>query len=206
MDDAKTFTTDAIHEENPAIQDRTIVAVFSDAATAGQAREALKIAGYKDIDVTSSDPSDEGKPLHQHDFWDRIKAIFGAHDHAPLYGAAVGNGNSLVTFHTEQGRAVRAIDILDSFRPVEVDVDGGAQASTALREPVGSDVPATPDATIASAEGSVLEEDLLIDDVDPDLGNERVRGYSRKRPVVVANQDHGVDDDAPVAEAIKRAD
>lgn len=200
MDDAKTFETDSIHEETPAIQDRTIVAVFADASTADDARRALDIAGYKDVDVTTADPADEGKPVHEHGFWNRIKALFGSHRDAPVYGEAVRGGQSLVTLHAEQGRAARAIDILDGFSPI--DIKGGEQAwiDEGQRQAIADDVIPVPDSTIAGEDGSVIEEDLLIFGVDPEQGNDRVRSYVRNLPVVVP------DEDRAVADAVKRAD
>jgi hypothetical protein len=211
MDDAKTFKTDAIHEENPAIQDRTVIAIFADAGTADRAREALEAAGYKHVDVTSADSADAGKPVHEHGFWEGLKAIFGGHRDAPVYGEAIRNGNSLVTLHTEQGRAAYAIEILDSFAPI--DLKGGEQAwipADQLNETSRAETLSAAGPTTAGNEGSVIEEDLLIVEVDPDLGNDRVRSYARNLPVVVANQDRGIAEvatlEGPTADAVKRAD
>jgi len=211
MDDAKRFQTDAIHEENPPIQDRTVIAAFADARTADEARQALEDAGYKAVEVTTAEAADQGKPVHEHGFWNRLKAMFGGHRDAPAYAEAVRSGRSLVTLHTEQGRAAYAVDILDGFSPVEL--KGGEQAwidDTPSREAAASDVLATPDTGIAGEGDSVIEEDLLIVEVDPDLGNDRVRGYSRTLPVAVADRDRAVSDtgidDSPVADPVKRAD
>ena len=50
----------------------------------------------------------------------------------------------------------------------------------------------------------------MIVEIDPDLGNDRIRAYSRNLPVIVANQDRGMAEVAgledPTAEALKRAD
>ena len=210
MDDAKTFQTDAIREENPQIQDRTVIAVFADSATAENARQALETAGYKDVEVTTADAADEGKPIHEHGFWNRLMTMFGNHRDAPVYGEAVRNGRSLVILHTEQGRAAYATDILDGFAPV--DLKGGEQAWIDETESRGTTAPeVVPGLDTKTGErDSVIEEDLLIVEIDPDFGNDRVRSYSRNLPVVVANQggDANIDEvgEAPVADAVKRAD
>ncbi len=213
MDDAKTFKTDGIHEEDPKIQDRTVFAAFSDAATAEQASDALKAAGYKDVDVTTAQVDDQGKPVEAHGFWHKVKDWFGGHKDAPLYGEVIRAGNSLVTVHTEQGRAAYAIDVLDGFGPIEI--KGGDQAwigeDTAVdrrRDALESDIVPTPDTSIAGLQDSVIEEELILVEVDPDLGNDRVRSYSRNLPVVVADQDRGVAGVVPdvAPDAVKRAD
>ena len=213
MDDAKPFKTDAIHEEDPKIQDRTVFAAFADTATAEQARDALKVAGYKAVDVTTAAVDDQGKPVEEHGFWSKLKGWFGGHKDVPIYGEMLRAGNSLVTVHTEQGRAAYAIDILDGFGPLEI--KGGDQAwigddtaTQTRRDALESDIVPTPDSTIAGVQDSVIEEDLILIEYDPDLGNDRVRGYSRNLPVVVADQDRddvaAVPDIAP--ESVKRAD
>ncbi len=212
MDDAKRLKTDAIHEENPKIQDRTVFAAFTDTATAEQARDALKVAGYTDVDITTAEVDDHGKPVEAHGFWSKLTGWFGGHKDAPMYGEMLRAGNSLVTVHSEQGRAAYAIDILDGFGPIEikggdqawVGDDTAAQTRQDARE---SDIVPTPDSTLAGVPDSVLEEDLILIEVDSDLGNERVRGYSRNLPVVVSDQDRGdsaVPDLAPTS--IERAD
>ena len=205
MDDAKTFKTDAIREENPAIQDRTIVAAFADATTADAARQALKTKGYKDVDITTADPADAGKPVHEHGFWNRIKTLFGGHRDAPVYGEALRRGHSLLTLHTEQGRAAYAIDVLDGFAPI--DIKGGEQAwiDESQRQAAATDVVPTPDTLIAGSDGSVIEEDLLIIETDPNQGNDRVRSYTRNLPIVVTDADgEAIANIQP--DAVKRAD
>lgn len=213
MDDAKTFKTDAIHEENPKIQDRTVFAAYADTSSAEQARDALKSAGYKNVDITTANVDDQGRPVEEHGFWEKLKGWFGGHKDAPVYGEVLRAGNSLVTVHTEQGRAAYAIDILDGFSPVEI--KGGDQAwiggNTTVdtrRSALEGDIVPTADSTIAGEGDSVLEEELILLETDPDLGNDRVRSYSRNLPVVVADQDRGqtaaVADVTP--DALKRAD
>lgn len=212
MDDAKNFKTDAIREENPAIQDRTILAAFADTASAEQAKKALEIAGYKHIELTTGDPSDAAKPVHEHGFWDRLKSMFGGHRDAPVYAEVIRGGNTLVTVHTEQGRSAYAIDILDGFGPIEI--KGGEQAwigeqpDDSIRGATGTEVEPTTVPVTADAEPVVYEELLIIESV-PEEGNDRVRSYSRNLPKVVASQDRGqlaTDKDEAVADAVKRAD
>ena len=217
MDDAKTFKTDAIHEDDKLIQDRTVVAVFTDEATANQARDALVTVGYKKVDVTTADPADEGKPVHEHGFWDGLKRMFGGHRDAPVYGDAVVRGHSLVTVHTEQGRAARAVDILDGFAPI--DVTGAEQAwvdtspaPADSRRTEEADIVPTPDTLVASEQVGLVEEEILIVEQDEDQSNLRVRSYSRNLPVVIDDQDRalvttGADGAEVVStEAVKRAD
>ncbi len=215
MDDANTFKTDAIHEDDKLIQDRTVVAAFTDVATAEQARDALVATGYKHVDVTTADANDGSKPVHEHGFWAGLKEMFGGHHDAPVLGEAIVRGHSLVTVHTEQGRAAGAVDILDGFAPVEI--TGAEQAWTdKSSDPIASptftetDIVPTPDTLIAGEGFGVIEEDLLIVERDVNQSNPRVRSYSRNLPMIVENRDRGMsasaEGDDLGADAIKRAD
>ena len=213
MDDAKNFKTDAIREENPLIQDRTILAAFGDATSADQAKKALEIAGYKHIELTRADPSDAGKSIHEHGFWDKLTSMFGGHRDAPVYAEAVQRGNTLVTVHTEQGRSAYAIDILDGFGPIEI--KGGEQAwigeqsDVSVSRPGDTQVESTSTIPVPADAEPLSYEELVIIKTVPEEGNNRVRSYSRNLPAVVSNQDRGpfnIEQDAPVADALKRAD
>ena len=215
MDDAKTFKTDAIHEDDKLIQDRTVVAAFSDVDTAEQARDALVAVGYKHVDVTTADAEDDGKPAHEHGFWAGLKHMFGGHKDTPVLADAVVRGQSLVIVHTEQGRAARAVDILDGFSPLEIEgaeqawTDTSSEATVSPSADETAIVP-TPDTQIAGDRVGVIEEDLLIVEHDVDQSNPRIRSYSRNLPVVIGHQDSGLSTadivDASSADAIKRAD
>jgi len=129
MDDPKPILkTDGINEQNPLIQDRTVVALFAGEGDARQAEQALIEAGYDKVVVTwnGEEATNAPKAAHDHGFWESVKAFFGDHKDSHLYGEGLRRGQTLVTVHTEQGRAALAVDILDRFNPT--DVEGAEQA------------------------------------------------------------------------------
>ncbi len=195
MDDQTIQKTDGITEQNPLIQDRTVVALFDGEGDARLAQQALIEAGYDKVVVTSNgeeangqDATGEPKAVHEHGFWDSVKAFFGGHDDAHLYGEGLRRGQTLVTVHTEQGRAANAVDILDRFNPT--DVEGAEQAwrseegtqtgTTALDDLPAEDRPAylaaAADAEPVTAVIAVVEMPQSSDR-DLDIGNARVRSY-----------------------------
>jgi len=202
MDDyTATNKTHSITEQNPLIQDRTVVALFADADDARSAEQSLNAAGFDDVDVTQNDDdaADQPKAIHQHGFWAGIKAFFGNHDDAHLYGEGVRRGQTLLTVHTQQGRAATAVEILDRFRPT--DVEGAEQAwrsegwSGAEAMPAGGSA----EPTFASTAVPVVQPSPL-DGLDSDAGNVRVRAYVRGVPVDRDAQ--GLDREAPADSGI----
>jgi len=208
------FKTDSIREDNALIQDRTIAALFDDADNAREAKAALESAGYEHIDLTDNaeDRIDtdagtgEPKAAHEHGFWQGVKDFFSDHDDSHVYGEGVRRGNTLLTLHTQQGRAAEAVQIIDRFDPV--DLEGAEQAwrsegwslenakASYLASPqYGSQYESdtgragqafTQDATTRAGEREVIpvvEENLVVGKHDVEGGNVRVRSYVRNVPV-----------------------
>ena len=192
MDDQTIQKTDGIAEQNPPIQDRTVVALFADEGDARNAEQSLIEAGYDKVVVTwnGEAATAEPKPVDAHGFWDTVKAFFGDHKDADLYGEGLRRGQTLVTVHTEQGRAAMVVDILDRFNPT--DVDGAEQAwqgegnpaaeTIALDDVPAQDRPAYLAAATAVPEGTAIETAGMAEQPwaggrDHDMGNARVRSY-----------------------------
>jgi hypothetical protein len=193
MDDQNAIPkTDGIKEQNPLIQDRTVVALFAGEDDARQAQQALIEAGYDKVVVTSNgaDATDP-KAAPDHGFWDSVKAFFGGHKDVHLYGEGLRRGQTLVTVHTEQGRAAGAVDILDGFHPTDVEgaeqawrSEGWAETDTTTMD----DLPAEdrPAYLAASADMGEAEPAAVViavverpqsDARDPAIGNARIRSY-----------------------------
>jgi uncharacterized protein (TIGR02271 family) len=216
MDDIRTYSpantveTDGIREDNPLIQDRTIAALFSDETQAQSAKEALKDAGFDDVDITRKNEGDafddDSRPAHEHGFWDSVKNFFSGDDDAYAYGEGVRRGHTLVTVHAEQGRAAQAVEILDGFDPI--DVEGSEQAWRSdgwSRDTARSAYETSPsyqadrdrfqtnigrtDTAFDSDDRRdeqvipVVEENLSVGKRDVAGGNVRVRSYVREVPV-----------------------
>ena len=182
MDDQTIQKTDGIKEQNPLIQDRTVVALFANEDDARNAEQSLVEAGYDKVVVTwnGEEATAEPKPVHEHSFWGTVKAFFGDHKDAGLYGEGLRRGQTLVTVHTQQGRAATAVDILDRFNPTDVD---GAEQAWHGEQPTGAisleDVPAEdrPAYLAAATETVVVVEQPWAGGRDLDTGNARVRAY-----------------------------
>ena len=192
MDDQNPIKTDGINEQNPLIQDRTVVALFAAEDDARKAEQALIEAGYDKVVVTSNgeEATNAPKAVHDHGFWEGVKAFFGDHKDAHLYGEGLRRGQTLVTVHTQQGRAALAVDILDRFNPT--DVEGAEQAwregvptasTTAMDELPAEDRPAYLAASAELGEPEAVTAVIAVVDLpqstgrDLDTGNARVRSY-----------------------------
>ena len=183
MDDhSKTNLTDGITEQNPLIQDRTVVALFASEDDARNARQSLNEAGFDKIDVTQGgeDMKDPSKATQDHGFWHSLKAFFGNHDDAHVYGEGVRRGQTLLTVHAQQGRAATAVEILDRFHPT--DVEGAEQAwrsegwtGAEAASPLADDIDAQPAVTSLP----VVKPEPVFGNRDPETGNLRVRSYVR---------------------------
>lgn len=191
------FKTDGIREDNALIQDRTIAALFSTADQAQEAKDTLESAGYDDIDLTdNTDTTDaaDTKPAHEHGFWQGVKDFFSGHDDAHVYGEGVRRGHTLLTLHTEQGRAAEAVQIIDRFNPI--DLEGSEQAwrsegwsaenakASYLASPqYGSQYESDTGRAGEREVIPVVEENLVVGKRDVEGGNVRVRSYVRDVPV-----------------------
>ena len=188
MDDQTIHKTDGAAEEMPSNQGRTVVALFASEDDARKGEQALIEAGYENVVVTwnGEEATDAPKPVEHHGFWATVKAFFGDHKDAGLYGEGLRRGQTLVTVHTDERRAVEAIDILDRFHPT--DVDGAEQAwhgaeETTLVPTSLDDVPAEdrPAYIAAAADPERVDngttEQPRAGGRDLDAGNARVRSY-----------------------------
>ncbi len=193
MDDQTIQKTDGIAEQNPLIQDRTVVALFADESDARNAEQSLIEAGYDKVVVTwnGEDATAEAKPVDAHGFWDTVKAFFGDHKDAGLYGEGLRRGQTLVTVHTQQGRAASAVDILDRFNPT--DVDGAEQAWQGERNPSGETIALddVPEGTAIETAG--MAEQPWAGGRDHDMGNARVRSYAPGGPLGTAGGTGDID-------------
>ncbi len=195
MDDQNPILkTDGIDEQNVLIQDRTVVALFASDDDARNAEQSLIEAGYEKVVVTSNSEAatNESTDARDHGFWASVKAFFGDHKDADLYGEGLRRGQTMVTVHTQQGRAALAVDILDRFNPT--DVEGAEQAWQSESEPaaetmLANEVPAEdrPAYLAAAADMSEPEpaekviavfERPISGERDLDSGNARVRSYA----------------------------
>ena len=208
MDDQTIQKTDGITEQNPLIQDRTVVALFAAEDDARKAEQALIEAGYDKVVVTwnGEEATDAPKATHDHGFWESVKAFFGDHKDAHLYGEGLRRAQTLVTVHTQQGRAALAVDILDRFNPTDVEgaeqawrAEGWNEAPTTAMD----DLPAEDRAAYLAASPELGEAEPVTAVIavverpqsggrDLDAGNTRVRSYF---PRGTGNDDIALRDD-----------
>ena len=98
---------------------RTVAAVYDTSAEAEDVVTALVEAGFprSSIDITrNTETASVDRPAHEHGFWHSITSMFDSdEDDAHVYGEGVRRGGSLVTVHTSEEMADKAIDILDSY-------------------------------------------------------------------------------------------
>ncbi len=207
MDDQNSIKTDGIHEENRLIQDRTVIALFVGQDDARSAEQALIEAGFDMVNVAwnGDETADQAQAEHHQGIWSSIKAFFGGHKDTELYGEGLRRGQTLVTVHTEQGRAATAVEILDRYNPT--DVEGAEQAWSGNAEtglPIGAkDIPAEDRPAYASAAAEMDETPVSVTSVpvttwptsagrDSEAGNGRIRSYY---PRATNTGDNGEDAD-----------
>ncbi len=193
MDDFTNTPITNIDQPNRAIQDRAVVALFASEDDARNAQTSLTEAGFDQVEVTwnGEAATDQPKPVHEHGFWASIKAFFGDHEDAGVYGEGLRRGQTMVTVHAEQGRTADAVDILDRFNPTDVEGaqhewrnDGWQpQDSTWAADADGQDAPPVvidlDEPQSFNTIVSVIEQPRSSGTRDQDIGNARVRSYFR---------------------------
>src|SRR3974390_3213398 len=101
-----------------------VVAVFDTSEHADNAVRALKAGGFSadDISVMSNDTLDDrgAKVATETGFWHRLFGSDVDLHEAKVYGHTVGKGGSVVTLRAPSTLVQRAVDILHTHNPVDV--------------------------------------------------------------------------------------
>jgi len=186
-----------------------IVAVFDTSEHAQNAVRALKAGGFSadDISVVNNDTLDDrgAKIATETGFWHRL---FGSdidlHE-AKVYGHTVGSGGSVVTLRSPDTMVKKAVDILHTLNPVDVNqraaslgilAAGTAPAAatgTTTARPVASPVRTE---TVRDRDGEVIrlaEEQLNVGKRQVAAGMTRVRRFVIEKPVeaqVTLHEEH----------------
>ena len=186
-----------------------VVAVFDTSEHAQNAVRALKAGGFSadDISVVNNDTLDDrgAKVATEIGFWHRL---FGSdidlHE-AKVYGHTVSGGGSVVTLRAPDTLVKRAVDILHSQNPVDVNQRAASLGIIAAgAAPIASaagDVAARVASTAASAvradkDGEVIrlaEEQLNVGKRQVAAGMTRVRRFVTEKPVeaeVTLHEEH----------------
>jgi len=175
---------------------KTIVAVFSNSATAQRATQDLLQSGFsrEDVQITSNDTfaSDaargniglSGADPTRHSTGGGISGffrnLFGAgEDEDTTYANAIRSGGAIVSVRTNEGRTERAQDILERYDPIDIDKTSGAsdKISGASRQQVRADDTGT-DRSIP-----VVEEQLHVGKRAVQRGGVRVYSHIVEQPV-----------------------
>lgn len=187
-----------------------VVAVFDTSEHAQNAVRALKAGGFTadDISVVNNDTLDDrgAKVATETGFWHRL---FGSdidlHE-AKVYGHTVNQGGSVVTLRAPDTAVKKAVDILHTLNPVDVNQRAASLGILAAgAAPIAS---ATADATARTAaavrtdaprvdkDGDVIrlaEEQLNVGKRQVAAGMTRVRRFVTERPVeaqVTLHEEH----------------
>lgn len=185
-----------------------VVAVFDTSEHAQNAVRALKAGGFAadDISVVNNDTLDDrgAKIATETGFWHRL---FGSdidlHE-AKVYGHTVGSGGSVVTLRSPDTMVKKAVDILHTLNPVDVNqraaslgiITAGTTAAatgTTTARPVASAVRTD---TVRDKDGEVIrlaEEQLNVGKRQVAAGMTRVRRFVIEKPVeaqVTLHEEH----------------
>jgi len=188
-----------------------VVAVFDTPEHAQNAVRALKAGGFSadDISVVNNDTLDDrgAKIATESGFWHRL---FGSdidlHE-AKVYGHTVGSGGSVVTLRAPDTMVKKAVDILHTLNPVDVNQRAAslgiitAGTASAVADTTRSAVTAVrPDTartdTVRDKDGEVIrlaEEQLNVGKRQVAAGMTRVRRFVIEKPVeaqVTLHEEH----------------
>jgi hypothetical protein len=149
----------------------TIAALYMDPDQAIDAIEALRKEGFTDTSIRiTHTPADIDSANQGEDpgFWSKLLSWFeGEETDTELYREGVRRGGSLITVHTSEDLAGKAINILDFYAPVDLE-DTARQWETEGWQ-----------ARDIGAEARITGDTDFYDRRDETLGNSRVRGFVR---------------------------
>jgi uncharacterized protein (TIGR02271 family) len=183
-----------------------VVAVFDTSEHAQNAVRALRTSGFSadDISVVNNDTLDDrgAKVATESGFWHRL---FGSdidlHE-AKVYGHTVGKGGSVVTLRAPDTQVKKAVDILHTLNPVDVNQRAASLGILAAgAAPVASTTAQAPNRTAPTAtrtdrDGEVIrlaEEQLNVGKRQVAAGMTRVRRFVTEKPVeeeVTLHEEH----------------
>jgi len=185
-----------------------VVAVFDTSEHAQNAVRALKAGGFStdEISVVNNDTLDDrgAKVATETGFWHRL---FGSdidlHE-AKVYGHTVGGGGSVVTLRAPDTLVKKAVDILHTQNPVDVNqraaslgiLAAGAAPVTSAAANVAARTASTAGNVIRDKDGEVIrlaEEQLNVGKRQVAAGMTRVRRFVSEKPVeaqVTLHEEH----------------
>jgi stress response protein YsnF len=174
-----------------------VVAVYDTEAHAEAAVKTLKSAGYSanDISVTRNEDDAPTPELSEPGFWQRLFGRnIGLHE-AVAYGHTVARGGAVVSVRVPESEAPKVIEVLDTYRPVDVQGRALAYGSSAAGAPKVVVPPPTSAADVRKDEEVVClaEEQLNVGKRQVDAGITRVRRFSVEKPVetnVTLHEEH----------------
>lgn len=186
-----------------------VVAVFDTSEHAQNAVRSLRTAGFSadDISVVNNDTLDDrgAKVATETGFWHRL---FGSdidlHE-AKVYGHTVGKGGSVVTLRAPDTQVKKAVDILHTLNPVDVNqraaslgilAAGAAPIASTTAQATSRAASTAPPAARTDREGEVIrlaEEQLNVGKRQVAAGMTRVRRFVTEKPVeeqVTLHEEH----------------
>lgn len=189
-----------------------VVAVFDTPEHAENAVRALKVSGFSadDISVVNNETLDDrgAKVATETGFWHRLFGSDVDMHEAKVYGHTIGKGGSIVTLRAPDTLVQKAVDILHTHNPVDVNqraaslgiiAAGAAPIALAASQPAAKAAPTqTPIASAArSAKDNevirLAEEQLNVGKRQVEGGMTRVRRFVTERPVeaqVTLHEEH----------------
>ena len=198
----------AYGDRSVATTDRTIIAMFDDAAAASRAITALESAGVPRASISTHQAETGGTaPARANDddsWWESIKRLFMPDEDAHTYREGIRRGGVMLVVHVEAARNDVAIDALEHAGAVDIDQRAdqwrsegwtpGAQVQAAAPGPAPAATGATTAGRATAGPGNVeasatetripiAREELRIGKRDVSAGHVRVRAYTVSRPV-----------------------
>lgn len=187
-----------------------VVAVFDTSDHAQTAMRALKSAGFAadDISIVNNDTLDDrgAKVASESGFWHRLFGSDVDLHEAKVYGHTVSSGGSVLTLRAPDTQVQRAVDILHTHNPVDVNqraaslgIITAAQAAgttTAATAATAARAVASTPSTVRDKDGEVIrlaEEQLNVGKRQVQAGMTRVRRFVTERPVeaqVTLHEEH----------------
>jgi uncharacterized protein (TIGR02271 family) len=176
-----------------------VVAVFDTAEHAQTAVSALKASGFSadDISVLSKDSLDDrgAKVASESGFWHRLFGSDVDLHEAKVYGHTVTKGGSVVSLRVPENLVEKAVDILHTHNPVDVNQRAASLGIIATPPIATAPTAAAPTRTVKD-KGEVIrlaEEQLNVGKRQVETGTTRVRRFVTERPVeaqVALHEEH----------------
>lgn len=165
----------------------TIVGLFESRDRAEAVRDDLMRAGFDRSEVTLSHepgPAREAGPSEEPGFWDQVKQWLGFEESA-YYEEGARRGGTVVSINTTEDREQAAVDVLERYQPVDIDVEAERWRQEGWAAPAAGERPAEGETQRHEGEARVPlpEEELHVGKRRVQRGGVRIYRRVTEQPV-----------------------